>query len=61
MLILRSQQFLGLYRDGFPQGIAGRQTAGRVIAHAPCNSTVEAFPLCPRMYVRRNATQRMRR
>jgi hypothetical protein len=32
--------------DGFAQGIAGWQTAGCVLAHAPCNSTVEAFPSC---------------
>jgi hypothetical protein len=31
--------------DGFVQGIAGRQTAGRVLAHAPRNSTVEAATL----------------
>jgi hypothetical protein len=36
--------------DGFAQSISGRQTAGRVLTHAPRNSTVEAFPSCPRMY-----------
>jgi hypothetical protein len=34
-----------MYCDGFAQGIAERQTAGRVVVHAPCNSTVEAVTL----------------
>jgi hypothetical protein len=38
------------YCDGFAQGIAGWQTTGRVLAHAPRNNTVEAFPSCLRMY-----------
>jgi hypothetical protein len=44
------------YCDGFPQGITGR-----ILAHAPCNSTVKAFPLCLRMYVWCNAIQCVRR
>jgi hypothetical protein len=38
------------YCDGFAQGITGRQAAGHVLVHAPRNSTVEAFPSCPRMH-----------
>jgi hypothetical protein len=29
------------YCDGFAQGITGRQPGGHVLAHAPCNDTVE--------------------
>jgi hypothetical protein len=42
--------------DGFAQRIAGR-----VLAHAPRNITLEAFPSCPRMHWWCSAIQRMRR
>jgi hypothetical protein len=51
IMCVRSHETLGSYCHGFPQGIAGRQAAGCVLVHVPRNSTVEAFPSCPRMHV----------
>jgi hypothetical protein len=40
--------FPHMYRDGFAQGIVGRQPGGHVLAHAPHNNTMEGVPSCPR-------------
>jgi hypothetical protein len=32
------------------RALLGGGPVGRVLAHAPRNSTVEVFPSCPRMY-----------